>query len=176
MRQNEAQVMLQTLADKGLTLGCVESLTGGMFAARVCSVPGASKVFRGGLVTYSAELKTKLALVKPEMIEHYGVVSDEVAIAMATGGAKTLEADVVVSCTGNAGPTCEEGDQPVGRVYLGLFYNGYAWSLPLQLTGERDQIREYVVESMINFVNSLFTENENITIEQKVESQTEARR
>ena len=167
--ENNAYDMLQALASKGLTLGCVESLTGGMFAARVCSVPGASNVFKGGLVTYSAELKTKLAFVKPELIKQYGVVSEEVALAMASGGAKALDVDIVVSCTGNAGPTAQEGEAPVGRVCLGLYYNGYAWSLPLQLTGERDQIREYVVESMINLVNSLFTEHKNIQIQENQE-------
>ncbi len=169
MNDNNAHDMLQTLASKGLTLGCVESLTGGMFAARICSVPGASNVFKGGLITYAPELKTKLAFVKPELIKNYGVVSEEVALAMATGGAKALDVDVVVSCTGNAGPTAQEGEAPVGRVYLGLYYNGYAWCVPLQLSGDRDQIREYVVDSMINLVESLFTEHKNIQIEQKQE-------
>ena len=167
MKNNETAEMLQLLADRGLTLGCVESLTAGMFAAEVCSVPGASKVFLGGLVTYSPELKTKLAGVKANDIKTYGVVSEEVALSMATGGAKALGADVVVSCTGNAGPTAQEGEAPVGRVHLGLYYNGYAWSVPLQLTGTREQIREYVVDSMVNLVKSLFTENENIQIQQK---------
>jgi PncC family amidohydrolase len=153
----ETKEMLDLLAKEGLTLGCVESLTAGLFAATVCDVPGASAVFAGGLVTYDPRLKVKLADVSQKSIDLAGVVSAEVASQMAIGGAKTLGVDVCVSCTGNAGPTVQKGGEPVGKVFLGLYYNGYTWSLPLQLDGDRRKIREQTVENMVEFVISLFT-------------------
>ena len=153
----DAHEMLQLLANERLTLGSVESLTAGLFSATVCDVPGASAVFMGSLVTYDPRLKTKLADVSAKVIEQIGVVSAEVATQMAVGGAKALGVDVCVSCTGNAGPTAQKGGEPVGKVYLGLYYNGYTWSLPLQLDGDRRSIREQTVENMIDLVISLFT-------------------
>ena len=85
----KAEKVLKALENKHLTLGSVESLTGGMFASAICSIAGASKVFRGALVTYASELKTKLDSVPAEMIREYGVVSKEVADAMALNGRKT---------------------------------------------------------------------------------------
>ena len=148
--------LLQLLADKHLTLGSVESLTGGLFGATVCGIPGASSVYKGGLITYTAEEKEALANVDPQLIQKYGVVSSQVASAMAIGGSKALHVDVCISCTGNAGPTTEKGGEPVGRVYLGLCYQGSVWSIPLNLEGERNEIREKTVISMTSFIASLF--------------------
>ena len=66
--------LLQALADKNLKLGAVESLTGGLFGAEVCAIPGASAVYKGGIVSYSAEIKESLVGVKPSTIQTYGVV------------------------------------------------------------------------------------------------------
>lgn len=154
----DAHELLQRLADRGLTLGSVESLTGGLFGATICSVPGASAVYKGGLITYVAEEKEALAGVKKEDVEKFGVVSPEVATEMAIGGAKTLKVDVCVSCTGNAGPTVEKGGKPVGCVYLGLSYQGNVWMVPLQLQGSRNEIRQQAVDTMINLAASLFPE------------------
>lgn len=109
-----------TLIKKKLTIGSVESLTGGLFASEFCSLPGVSQTYRGSLVTYDPALKTSLAGVDPLIIQKFGVVSEEVAIAMAKGGQKALDVDVCLSCTGNAGPTAQEGEAPVGRVYMAI--------------------------------------------------------
>ena len=151
----KARELLATLEARGLTLASVESLTGGMFGSVITSVPGASKVYRGGAITYSWQLKEELG-VRDETIERVGVVSQEVAAEMAISGSKRFEADITVSCTGNAGPDVEKGGKAVGCVYLGLVYKGSAWTIPLQLGGDREEIRSATVDAMIAFVVSLF--------------------
>ena len=101
--------LLQEYKEKGLTLGSVESMTGGLFSAKFTEIPGSSAVFKGGIVTYSAEEKINIVGVKKETIEQFGVVSEQVAIEMAELGRKLLNVDVCVSVTGNAGPTTEPG-------------------------------------------------------------------
>lgn len=153
---NRMHELLQNLADRGLTLGCVESMTGGAFAAEVTSVPGASNVFKGGIVSYSAELKTKLVGINPKDIEDEGVVSQRIAAEMARLGRKVLGVDVVLSVTGNAGPTAEEGEAPVGKAYFGLATKDGVWAFGYDFEGERNVIRAKAVELMINFGLSQF--------------------
>lgn len=106
--------LLKHLAEKGMTLGSVESMTGGLFAGKFTSIPGSSKVFKGSVVTYTTEIKEKVVGVKPETVDKFGVVSEEVAREMAECGRKLLNVDVCVSVTGNAGPSCEPGGKPAG--------------------------------------------------------------
>ena len=154
-----AREFLQRLASRNLKLGCVESLTGGLFGSMMCEIPGASAVFKGGIIAYDPKVKTSLVGVKEKDIEKHGVVSAQVAVAMADGGRKALGVDVCVSCTGNAGPDVQEGGEPVGTVYLGLAYQGNVWNIPLHLDGDRNAIRAATVEAMIAFAASLFPEN-----------------
>ncbi|MCR5332611.1 MAG: CinA family protein [Bacilli bacterium] len=145
--------LIKELKEKGLTLGSVESLTGGLFAASVTSVPGASKVFKGALITYTAEEKIALANVKKETLDKFGVVSSEVALEMARGGREKLNVDICVSVTGNAGPTCEPGGKPVGEVHLGISMKGYEKSFQISLTGNRAHIQSMCVEEMKKLVS-----------------------
>ena len=149
------------LAEKGLTLGSAESLTGGLFGATFCEIPGASTVYKGGIIAYTPEVKTALLGVPAEMIESKGVVSAAVAASMARGGAKTLGVDICVSCTGNAGPDVQEGGEPVGKVFLGVYYNNSTWTIPVKYLGSRNEIRKGAVETMFAFIASLFEENKN---------------
>ncbi len=152
----DARELLQRLADRNLKLGSVESLTAGLFGSTVCEVPGASMVYRGGLITYDPALKVSLANVSAKDIDEEGVVSAKVATEMAEGGRKALGCDVCVSCTGNAGPDVQKGGQPVGTVFLGLAYQGNVWTVPLHLQGTRNEIRKATVDAMIAFAASLF--------------------
>ena len=113
-------------------------------------------VYVGGLITYDPKLKVSLANVSEESIEKEGVVSAKVAVEMAEGGRKALGCDVCVSCTGNAGPDVQKGRQPVGTVFLGLAYQGNVWTVPLHLSGTRNEIRKATVEAMIALAASLF--------------------
>ena len=105
--------------DKHLTLGSVESFTGGLFASEITSICGASSFFKGSVVTYATEEKINVVGVSKEVVDKYGVVSKECAEEMATKGAKALNVDYCISITGNAGPTAMEG-KPVGLIYIGV--------------------------------------------------------
>jgi len=149
--------LLNLLKKKGLTLGSVESLTGGLFGSSLCSVPGASEVYLGGLITYDSKEKVALAKVDPKTIERYSVVSAEVAEQMARGGLEALGVDVCVAATGNAGPTVCPGGASVGTVFLAIARQGRVETIPLHLHGERNEIRAEVVEMMIDSLIAFLT-------------------
>lgn len=131
--------------NKGLTLGSVESFTGGLFAATITSKGGASKYYKGGLVTYATEEKIKLLGISEEDVKQFGVVSKEIAYGMAHFGRKVLNVDICVSFTGNAGPEAMEG-KPVGEVYIGIADKKSVEVYKLNLSGERDQIQDEAVQ------------------------------
>ena len=135
--------LVETLKEKKLSIGSVESLTAGLFCSNIASVSGASSVLRGGLVTYASELKEKLADVDKEVITQFGVVSEEVARLMACGGQKKLETNICVSFTGNAGPTVLE-NKKVGEVFIGFAINDKLIVEHKIFSGSRNEIREQV--------------------------------
>ena len=132
------------LVDRGLTLAVAESLTGGLVAARIVAVPGASAWFRGGVVAYDSEVKFDLLGVPAGP-----VVSQEAAMEMADGVRRRLGADVGLAATGVAGPTEQEG-QPVGTVWLGLALGDAVDAVRIRLPGDRDRIRQMAVISLLN--------------------------
>lgn len=140
--------LLNLLIEKNLTIGSVESMTAGLFASTFVNTPGASKVFKGSLVTYVVEEKTKLVGIEPQLINQFGVVSKEVAGEMANKGREVLNVDVCVSITGNAGPTSEPGGMPVGRAYIGISTAKKNFVIELNLKGNRDKIRHKAVLAM----------------------------
>ncbi len=148
--------VLSMLREKHLTLGCVESITGGLFASSLVSIPGASDVFRGGFITYSTPLKEKYVHVPHELIKKYGVVSQPVANEMAMGGRKALGVDVCVSFTGNAGPTHEPGRAPVGRVHMTISTKRGLVELSADFNGLRIDIQEKAVEMMLDYLSAIF--------------------
>lgn len=112
--------LLETLLEKGLTLSCAESCTGGLIAKRITDLPGSSAALVGGVVTYQTETKTTLLGVPAELIERHGVVSAEVAAAMAQGVRRVLGSDLAVATTGYAGPGGGTESEPVGTVYIAV--------------------------------------------------------
>lgn len=102
------------------TLSVAESLTGGKIAAELVSVAGSSAYFKGGFITYTAELKQQLLEVSEETIKTFTVVSEEVAKEMAIGCLKKLKTDYAIAVTGNAGPTTDHNDKSVGLVYIAI--------------------------------------------------------
>ena len=111
---------VQQLSAAGLTVATAESCTGGLIAAALTEVPGASAVFRYGWVTYCNEAKERLLYVPEALIEAHTVVSEEVVAAMAESAMRQSGADMAVAVSGNAGPTAAEGEPPVGTVCLAL--------------------------------------------------------
>ena len=140
--------LLEEYKEKGLTLGSVESMTGGLFAAKFTEIPGSSAVFKGSIVTYSNEEKINIVGVKKETIEKFGVVSEEVAVEMAELGRKLLNVDVCVSVTGNAGPTCEPGGKPAGCFYVAVASKNGTLKQGYQKSLKRNRVRNSAVLAM----------------------------
>ena len=113
-------LIAEKLNQLGKSLSCAESCTGGAIATRFTSQPKASTFFKGSAVTYAVESKTKLLGVESTLIDNYGVVSEEVASAMALGAQKMYQSDYAIATTGNAGPTKGDQGQEVGTVFIGL--------------------------------------------------------
>ena len=113
-------VIGELLKSKNLSIGTVESCTSGKLASLITEISGASAYFMGSLLTYSNELKQKLANVSKESIDQHGAVSEQVAIEMAEGGRLKLGVDVCISTTGVAGPTGGSEEKPVGLVWVGI--------------------------------------------------------
>ena len=143
-----AHEAVAALKVRGLTVCTCESLTGGLICATLVDVPGASKVVRGGLITYQTDTKTLLANVEAALIEKHGVVSAEVAAAMAVGARTRLQADIAVSATGMASPG-EPHEPPAGTVFVGIASDRGVRVMPLQLTGSREEIRRATAEAAI---------------------------
>ena len=134
--------VVRTFLDKGLTLGTAESLTGGMIAASVAGISGASAVLMGGVVSYDARVKHQLLGVEQTVIDTVGVVSEPCAKQMAQGARAALKVDVAVSATGIAGPTGGTPETPVGTVFIGAAWAGGVRVDECHFTGDRQSVRE----------------------------------
>lgn len=139
-----ADELIRELRAAGQTLACCESLTAGLAAATIATVPGASAVFRGALVTYATDLKATLAGVDPAVLEKFGPVAAETAEQMALGAQRVCGADWAFSLTGVAGPDPQAG-HPVGEVFLGVAGPaGLLWSGRVMPAGQGDVARDPV--------------------------------
>ena len=144
---NMETVVLNLLREQGLTFGLAESVTGGLVSGRMTSIPGASDVLRGSVVSYASEVKFDLLDVP-----RGPVVSEDAAVAMAEGARRVLGADVALSLTGVAGPTEQDG-QPVGTLCIAVAINGRVTvSTTLRMPGQRDQMRQMSVISSLDFL------------------------
>ena len=133
-------LIAEKLNQLGKSLSCAESCTGGAIATRFTSQPGASTFFKGSAVTYAVESKTKLLGVESSLIDSYGVVSAEVASAMALGAQKMYQSDYAIATTGNAGPTKGDQGQEVGTVFIGLATPQGVESLQFNMGNNRTRV------------------------------------
>ncbi len=146
-----AAAAVAVLDERGLTVAVAESLTGGALGAALTSVPGASRVFRGGIVAYATPLKTALLGVPPRLLAEVGPVDAEVAAAMAAGAQARLGADCAVALTGVAGPDPQGGKAP-GTVWVGLSADwGHRTDL-LSLRGSRAAVRSAAVRRALELL------------------------
>ena len=145
--------VIQTL--RGKTLATAESLTGGGIGAALTAVSGASAVFKGGIISYTNEVKHHLLGVPAEILEQYGAVSAPVARAMAEGARKALEADVAVSVTGLAGPAGDEFGNPVGTVFIGYSDCQVTTVRRCLFSGDRESIRNQTIEAALQLILSV---------------------
>lgn len=115
-----AKELIKLCTENGITLGTVESCTGGLIGATLTAIDGSSTAFMGGLITYSNGIKHRLADVPTQTLESHGAVSKQTAIAMAQGGRLRLDVDLCVSVTGIAGPKSDTTEKPVGLVHFAV--------------------------------------------------------
>lgn len=137
------EVCFHLLKEKGLTFATAESCTGGQVAERITALPGASAVYRGGVVSYWTSVKADVLGVPADTLDAHGAVSEETARAMAEGARRITGADIAMSVTGVAGPDPDERGVPVGIVYIGLATPDGTFCRPLDLgKRRRDRIQD----------------------------------
>ena len=155
-----AQLIRDYQAETGslLSIGTVESATGGRIADRITNVPGSSDYFKGSVVAYSDEVKIGLLGVKKTTLENYGAVSEQTAVEMARGGRKRLDVDICVSDTGIAGPSGATREKPVGLFYLGLAARGVTLSKKHVFQGTREENKRDAAEAALNMLKNYLLE------------------
>jgi nicotinamide-nucleotide amidase len=143
-------VVLGLLEERNWTLGVAESVTGGLVGGRITAIPGSSRTFRGGIISYASDVKFDVLGV-----DNGPVVSERAAIQMAQGAQRVLKSSIALALTGVAGPDEQDG-QPVGTLCLGVvFPDGRTFSSTSQLPGQRDQMRQFSVITAMSFLRTL---------------------
>jgi nicotinamide-nucleotide amidase len=144
----EVKTLLKLANELRKTIGTVESITGGALTAALTSVSGASKVIKGGLVTYTNEEKEKLLTISRTLLEKHGAISEAAAHEMAKLGRYRLNVDLCVALTGNAGPTAIE-NKPIGLFYLAIATPHEVCVKKFMVSGTRTQIRRQAVNAAL---------------------------
>ncbi|GAH72825.1 unnamed protein product [marine sediment metagenome] len=140
------------LRQKRLTLGVVESATGGLISHLITNIPGSSDYYKGSVTAYSNETKIKVVGVKEDTINKYGAVSHQVTEEMAQGGRKILAADICLADTGIAGPSGATPEKPVGSFYVGLSHQAGTYSQKHYFRGNREQNKHQAAEAALGWL------------------------
>ena len=143
--------LVEILSKKQYKITTAESCTGGLVAATIVNVSGASEVFQAGFVTYANEAKEKELGVKSETLQTYGAVSEKTAKEMAIGCAAHAKAQVGISTTGIAGPGGGTAEKPVGLVYIGCAVRSNVYVEKNVFSGDRQQVRRQAADRAIGF-------------------------
>lgn len=152
--------LVSLLSENNLAIASIESLTAGLFASKLAEVSNASAVLKGGLVTYQTSCKEDVLHIDKALISEFGVISKEVADAMAIQGFKMFNSDVIVSFSGNAGPQVMD-EKEVGLVHMAIYYQGHLTSYQQIFLGERNEIRLQAVEFMKEQVKNIIKISKN---------------
>lgn len=137
---------------EGKTLCTAESCTGGGIGAVITAVPGSSSVYKGGIISYTNEIKEKLLGVSGDTLTRFGAVSRQTALAMARGARQTLSADIAVSVTGLAGPGGDDFGNPVGTVYIGYSDHVRDDVKICHFSGDRDSVRQQAIKTALECI------------------------
>lgn len=149
------KILMRLAHEKGWSLGTAESATGGLVAARITAMPGASTFFRGAIVSYDTDVKREVLGVPDSVIDEHGVVSEPVAVAMAEGAARVLGCDVAISVTGSAGPDPQE--RPVGTMVIAVRTPEKTMARTVTLPGDRERIRTYTTTGALHLARLAMT-------------------
>ena len=136
----------------GKTLATAESLTGGGIGAALTAVSGSSAVYKGGIISYTDEIKRNILGVSADSLVQYGAVSASVAGEMVSGVRRLMDTDVAVSVTGLAGPGGDEFGNEVGTVFIGYEDAGHHLVLRYHFEGHRDQVRAQTIEAALDLI------------------------
>ena len=153
------QQIIQRLIDLNITIGSVESFTGGLFASTLVNYPGVSAVFKGSIVSYSDEVKVNVVKVSKYDLKENGAVSSTVALEMARNGKKILGVDFCLGSTGNAGPT-GDGLHEVGECFIALVYGEDEILLHFNIKGDRAKVKTEAVQRAFDMLEKVL-ENYN---------------
>lgn len=137
---------------KGRTLATAESCTGGGIGYALTAVPGSSAVFKGGIISYTNEVKEQLLCIDKQLLDRVGPVSAAVAEAMAVGARNALQSDVAVSVTGLAGPGGDDFGNPVGTVFIGYADARKCISQKHIFDGDRESVRDAAIQAALQLV------------------------
>jgi len=137
------------LRQKGLTLGVVESATGGLISHLITNIPGSSDYYKGSVTAYSNEAKIEVVGLKEDTIKKYGAVSHQVAEEMAQRGRRALAVDICLADTGIAGPGGTTPGKPVGLFYIGLSHQAGTHSQKHLFQGDREQNKRDAAEAAL---------------------------
>jgi len=146
------------LKEKGLSLGIVESATGGLISHLITAVPGSSEYYKGSITAYSNDVKIRLVGVSVATINSYGAVSPRVAEEMARRGRRVLESDICLSDTGIAGPGGATDEKPVGLFYLGLSHGSSTLSRKHLFKKDRSGNKKAAAEAALNWLKQYLKE------------------
>ena len=156
-KENETmeETVVRLLTKYGLTVTTAESCTGGMVAAKIINVPGASDVFDQGYITYSNKSKRKILDVSKATLKKYGAVSEQTAREMALGGVLAADADACVAVTGLAGPDGGTEEKPVGLVYVSCCMKDEVIVEECHFNGTRQEIREHAAVTALDLLRRM---------------------
>jgi nicotinamide-nucleotide amidase len=152
MIQSLAGEIGSLLKSQKLTLGAVESATGGLISHLITNVSGSSDYFQGSITSYSNEIKVKLIGVKTETLKKHGAVSAQVAREMARGGRNVLNTDICIADTGIAGPNGATAAKPIGLFYFGLSHSSGTFARKQVFHGNREQNKELAAVAALSWV------------------------
>ena len=147
---NRASEVIRKLTGK--TLATAESCTGGGIGAALTAVPGSSSVYKGGVISYTNEIKQSVLRVSEHTLDRYGAVSGQVAAEMATGVKALLNVDIAVSVTGLAGPGGDEFGNPVGTVYIGYVDYRHSITRKYLFDGDREAVRTQAIDAALELI------------------------
>ena len=145
------QVVGDTLRQRGMTLAVAESCTGGLLSKRITDLPGASDYYKGGVCSYTNEVKINLLGVQPDTLAQYGAVSAQTAEQMAAGAARVFGTDIGVGITGVAGPNPSEGKE-VGLVYISVWFQGELITRETRNSLGRDRVRNQAASNALDII------------------------
>jgi nicotinamide-nucleotide amidase len=151
--QELASSLIKKLQENNLTIAVAESLTGGLVAASLTEIPGASQVFKGSITAYADEIKQNVLNVNKETILKFTSISEQVALEMAINVRTIMKSDIGISTTGVAGPEKSAGFAP-GLVFVAISIGDHNMCQKLEITGDRSKIRNQTVQEILQLTLS----------------------